>query len=172
MRMWRRRIPAILAAGSALSGPAQAQDPGARLVELTTILGRASDASSRTKIEAIQELAGSGQVSSLAASLLFDRANPQMEFDAEVREAAALAAPKACLPRNRMAALRLVRIADERSEPDPRVRAAALRGLAGFQVAEAAARVYDSATASRESDPAVRKVASELIDKGLASSAY
>lgn len=170
MRVWKRKIPVILAAGCAL--PGGAQDPGARLVELTAVLGHASEASSKEKIAAIQEIAESRQVSSLAASLLFDRANPLMEADADVREAAALAAPKVCLPRNRMAALRLVRVADPASEPEPRVRIAALRGLAGFQVADAAARIYDSATAAKEPDPAVRKAAAELIDKGLASSAF
>lgn len=172
MRMWRRRIPAILVAGCALPGAAQAPDAGARLVVLTEVLGRSSQAPAKDKLAAIQELADLHQVSSLAAGLLFDRANPQMEPDPEVREAAALALPRACQPRNRQAALRLVRVADALLEPDPRVRIAALRGLAAFQVAEAAARVYDSVGEAREPDPSVRKVARELIDRGLASSAY
>ncbi len=71
-----------------------------------------------------------------------------------------------------MYALRLVRIADPAVEPSPRVRIAALKSLAAFQVGEAASRVAGATEASREPDATVRAAAKELVQKGLAADLY
>jgi hypothetical protein len=148
-----------------------AQDPGGndRIIPLLEVLARTSGASLEEILAATRDLAALGVPSSAGASLLLDRANVRYEPDPEVR-AEALAAFVKCCPerdlRNRMVALRVVRIATPASEPDPRVRRAALGALASFQCGEASERIHDSALEAEEPDPAVRQLARELIAKG------
>ena len=163
---------ALILAVAALA-PLAAQAPSnARMVELAEILGKASDRESREKILAIQEVAGMGAGSGLAAGLLFDRANIQFEADPAVRETAALALVHVADRRNRMTALRLGRIANPLNEPEPKVRMAALRSLAACQSGDAAAIIYESARETKEPDAGVRACARELIEKGLAGNPY
>ncbi len=168
----RGLIGCLLGCAAALAGAAQARTVNERLVELSAILGSESTSSHQVRIRAIEEIAGMGTISGLASGLIFDRASFRLEESPEVREAAALAVRNVCDMRNRAFALRLRRIADATQEPDPRVRIAALRSLAAFQCADAAAGVLDATSEAREPDPAVREAARELIRKGLASSAY
>ena len=163
---------ALILAAAAL-GPVAAQEPGNnRLGELSEILGKNSDRDSRTKLQAIQEVAAMGSGSGLAATLLFDRANIQFEGDPVVRESAALALVRVVDRRNRMTALRLGRLANPAMEPEPKVRMAALRSLAACQSGEAASCIYESAKENKEPDAGVRACARELIEKGLAGSPY
>jgi hypothetical protein len=155
-----------------IAAPAPAQEAGGRLAQLAEVLGRDSGATPEERIRAIEELAELKQVSALASGMLFERANVQFEPEPEVREAAALALPKVCQLQNRLAAMRLARIASAANEPDPRVRIAALKSLAAFQNGAAASAIYDAAMESKEPDAQVRKAAKELIQKGLASSLY
>ena len=143
-----------------------------RLVVLTGILGNGSHFDSQDKIRAIRELGEAHLISAVASGMLFNRANIQFEDDPEVREVAALNLRYVCETRNRMAALRLARLTRIDNEPEPAVRIGALRSLATFQTAEAAASVYDACNPLKEPDAKVREVARDLIQKGLASSLY
>jgi hypothetical protein len=143
-----------------------------RLITLTGILGHGSTADSLDKIKAIRELGEARLVSGVAAGMLFNRANIQFEPDPEVREVAAQNLRFVCETRNRLAALRLVRLTSPVNEPEPAVRIGALRSLAVFQTAEAAQGVYDAANPLKEPNPKVRAAAKDLIEKGLASSLF
>ena len=170
--MARNGMLALVLALAAL-GPVAAQELGnSRLADLAEVLGKNSDRGSREKLQAIREVAAMGSGSSLAATLLFDRANIQFESDPAVRESAALGLFQVIDRRNRMTALRLGRLVNPANEPDPRVRIAALHTLAACQSGEAAACIYESAKETREPDAGVRAYARELIEKGLAASAY
>lgn len=165
-------LAALLVVGASL----QAQDQGItvseRLVQLSELLGKGSTVDSETKIKAIQEIGTMGTTSALASGLLFDRANVRFEADPVVREAAALNLKSVVDNRNRMAALRLVRISMVAQEPDPRVRIAALKTLASFDNADAAARVNEATTLAAEPDPGVREAAKALVARGLAGRTY
>ena len=148
-----------------------AQEPSAgdRIIPLLEILARTSEASVKEVLAAIRDLAALDEPSSVGASLLLDRANLRFEPDPEVRAAAVAAFVKCCPERdlrNRMVALRVVRIATPASEPDPRVRLAALGALASFRCGEASERIHDSAVEAGEPDAAVRELARALIAKG------
>lgn len=160
----------FLTAGAVHSG--EPTTVNERLVELSMILGKGSQAEAGSRMEAIREIVEMRTTSGLAAGMIFDRTNVQFEPSPEVREAAALAVRSVCDPRNRMFAMRLCRVANAAREPDPRVRIAALRSLAAFECADAAAGIYEARDEAREPDPQVREVAKELIRKGLAASAY
>jgi hypothetical protein len=164
----------VLAAVLVLGIPVRAQGLTAneRLVQLAEVLGQESPSGPAAKIRAIREIGAMGVVSGLAAGLLFDRANLRFETDPLVREAAAQALKFVVETRNRMGALRLARFTFPASEPDARVRIAALGSLAAFESAEAANCIYDSTAEAKEPDPTVREAAKALIRKGLASSLY
>ncbi len=166
-----RLIGFALLAPAAVAGDVQVLTQ-AFLEEMAEVLGRNSEAPTAEKLAAIARLDAARTVSPLGAALLLDRGNPRFEPDPVIREAAVRALRHVAEPRNRMSALRLVRIADPAQEPEPAVRAAALGILASLQVAEAAARVLDSTREDREPDPAVRKTASDLVARGLAAGAY
>lgn len=167
---WARA--ALLAMGFMVQGTAQGITVNDRLVELSDVLGKASLSGSATKIKAIEEIGAMKTISSLASGLLFDRASIRFEDDPLVREAAATGLRFVVDPRNRMGALRLGRLTTPAQEPDPRVRIAALRTLAAFESADAAACIYDAATEAKEPDPAVREAAKALINKGLTPRGY
>lgn len=171
MNAQRWVLAAILAVGNQAAS-AQAPTANERFVQLAEVLGNNAVSTSANKIKAIQEIEEMRTVSAFAAGMLFDRANTRFEPDPLVREAAVLAVLSCCDPRNRMAALRVARIANADKEQDFRVRIAALKSLAGFETAEAAAAVYDAADPGKEPDPKVREAAKELIQKGLAASLY
>lgn len=168
-RSWMPMFAAALA--GVLAGAAQVGPVGERLADLAEVLGQAADATPEAKLAAIAEIGSLRTVSALASGLLFDRANARFEADPRVREAAAGTLLHVLAPRNRMAALRLVRIASPQEEPEPRVRMAALRTLAALEVSEAAAAVLDAASGAAEADPEVRTVARDLVKRGLAGSA-
>ena len=165
-------LTALLALGTFGQARAQGITINDRLVQLSEVLGSGSDFEPAAKIKAIEEIGAMRTISALASGLLFDRANIRFEADAKVREAAALNLKFVVDTHNRMGALRLSRVSTVAQEPEPRVRIAALRSLAAFDTAEAAARIYDAATEAQEPDPTVRQAAKDLIAKGLASSRY
>lgn len=158
--------------GSSLLGSAQSPAVDNRLVELSSVLTAGAETTSEAKIRAIEEIAALGTRSGLASGLLFDRASALREPDPRVREAAALALRSCCELRNRAQALRVVRLASQVWEPEPRVRGNALRTLAAFEVADAATAVLEATSEAKESDPSVREVAKELVRKGLAAPSY
>jgi hypothetical protein len=164
-------LASLLTTGSILAS-GQTLTVSERLVQLADILGKSSTYTSPQKIRAIQEIGKIHVISSLASSLLFDRANLHFESDPEVREAAALNLRFVCETRNRAAALRLARFTVPANEPEPAVRIAALRSLAVFQTAEAVVSVHNAASEGTEPDLKVREAAKELIQKGLAGSLY
>ena len=172
MDLGKWALSALLALTVPGSARAQGVTVNERLIELSEVLGNGSTYPSATRIHAIREIGAMRTVSALAAGLLFDRANVRYEPDPLVREASAQTIRFTVDLRNRMGALRLGRITTPAVEPDPRVRIAALRSLAAFETAEAAASIYDAATEEKEPEPAVREAARELIGKGLAASRY
>jgi hypothetical protein len=171
MFRWKWILVSLLTTGSILAS-GQALTVNERLVQLADVLGKNAASSSPQKIRAIQEIGQIHVISSLASGLLFERANVHFETDPEVREAAALNLRFVCETRSRAAALRLGRFTAPATEPDPAVRIAALRSLACFQSAEAAASIYNAANEGTEPDPKVREAAKELIQKGLAGTLY
>ena len=172
MFAFKAALMSLLAASFLAGAPPEVKTPNERLVELADVLGNNSDHPPAHKVKAIEEVAAMRKVSSLGAGMLFDRANIRFEPDAKVREAAALAIRHVCDTQNRMSALRLTHVADPTKEPEPAVRIAALRSLAFFETGEAASCIHASATEKKEPDKAVRKVAQELIEKGLAGTPY
>ncbi|BDU71993.1 hypothetical protein [Mesoterricola silvestris] len=165
-------VGCLLCLASLVAGADQPRTVNERLVELSAILGSGSPAGPAIRVQAIREIAAMGTTSGLASGMIFDRANFRFEPSAEVREAAALALRHVCDLRNRMFALRIRRVADATLEPEPKVRIAALRSLAAFPCADAAATVLEACDAGKEPDESVREAARELVRKGLASSAY
>ncbi len=162
----------VLAATAAWAAAPPARTVNERLVELSAVLGSGSTSSDADRIRAIEEIAGMGTTSGLASGLILDRASFLLEESPAVREAAALAVKNVCDLRNRAFALRLRRVADATREPDARVRIAALRSLAAFQCADAAASVLEATGEAREPDATVREAAKELVRRGLAANAY
>jgi len=165
-------LAGIIFAGALLPVSGQTMTFNERMVQLSDVLGNGSPASRKEKLRAINEIIELHQISGLASGMLFDRANQRFEVDPEVREAAALGIRHVCDLSNRMFALRLARISTPAQEPEPKVRIAALRSLAAFETAEAAAAVYDAANDRKEPDPTVREQAKLLIQKGLAGGLY